>query len=386
MKKRVLLVDTNFSSVPIYEYLTNRGFEVAVCGGNPLDVMAKSMKDYICIDYSDRKKMRELVNSNRFDYIVPGCNDVSYRVCSEICDVGRFVGLDTPETTDTINNKGLFRDFAKRCGIPVPRATSTSQSPQRWPVIVKPVDAYSGRGITVVAHDNTDSLPDAVRFAESVSQTGTCVVEEYVEGQLLSHSAFYENGRIVFDFVVEEHGSAYPFAVDTSRVDFEFPRETLRAIRETVLTIAAKLDLVDGLIHSQFIKGNEECSLIEITRRCPGDLYSYLIEGSTGFPYVEAYTKPYLGESVSSVEWTPATRLLFRHTLSSASEGNFGSVSFRVPIEIERCVPLASSGDKIGIGPNGRIAVMFIRANSADEFSRLYLTALQRELYTIVLT
>ena len=52
---------------------------------------------------------------------------------------------------------------------------------------------------------------------------------------------------------------------------------------------------MDGLIHTQFISDNNTFSLIEVTRRCPGDLYSKLIQMSTGINYSELYSMPFMG-------------------------------------------------------------------------------------------
>jgi len=58
---KVLLVDTNFSSAPIYNDLVQSGCEVFVVGGNPEDFLAKSTKNYINLDYSNVDRIREVM-------------------------------------------------------------------------------------------------------------------------------------------------------------------------------------------------------------------------------------------------------------------------------------------------------------------------------------
>ena len=50
---KVLLVDTNFASAPIYSVLKESGYKVDVIGSNPNDALAKSAEQYWNIDYSD---------------------------------------------------------------------------------------------------------------------------------------------------------------------------------------------------------------------------------------------------------------------------------------------------------------------------------------------
>lgn len=56
--------------------------------------------------------------------------------------------------------------------------------------------------------------------ARNYSLSKKCLVEEYIVGNLYSHTAFISGGKIIHDFVVAEYGSANEFVVDTSYVDF----------------------------------------------------------------------------------------------------------------------------------------------------------------------
>lgn len=381
--KKVLLVDTSFSSAPIHDCLVQEGFEVFVCGGNPADFLARVSANYINMDYSNVAETRALVDSLGIDYVVPGCNDRSYQVCAALNSAGRFPGLDGCGVTETISNKRQFREFAARTGLPVPCVISCGQVGDAWPVIVKPVDAYSGRGVSIVSQAERGILPAAIQQAEAYSRSRTCIIEEYVEGQLYSHSAFISNGVIQIDFVVEEHGTANPFVVDTSRVIYDFPDDMLARIRENVSAMVTQLGLVDGLLHTQFVRNGDAYWLIEVTRRCPGDLYSQLIESSTGFCYAEAYIKPFTGQAPVLGDQELAQHFVMRHTVSQSTEIVLGALHFNMPVQIEKLVPLSLAGDTIKASPFGRIALLFARSRSEEEFSELFEATLGRALYSI---
>lgn len=61
--RQVLLVDTNFSAWPLYEFLVKAGYKVTVVGGNPYDTLAKCVDDYVNLDYSDIERMRQLIGN-----------------------------------------------------------------------------------------------------------------------------------------------------------------------------------------------------------------------------------------------------------------------------------------------------------------------------------
>lgn len=378
----VLLVDTNFSSGPIYQYLIKAGCAVTVVGGNPGDALAKCADDYVNIDYSDLDKTRQLISDRKIDYLVPGCNDRSYMVCSEINHDGRFPGIDIFDTADVINNKERFRAFAVAHGLPAPRVLTKNEIGSRWPVIVKPVDAFSGRGVAIVREGNKFELESALTNARDASRTGVCIVEDYVEGQLYSHSAFIQKGCIIADRLVEEHGTANPFVVDTSRVVSDFPQSMLDDIRDSVSLLANKLDFQDGLVHTQFISNGTSYWLIEVTRRCPGDLYSQLIELSTGLNYAENYARPFIGQSFEMQD-PGLMKLVLRHTLTQSSGYVLGSIEFNMPLMIRKWVPIGMTGDRLRASPYGRTGILFAESLDSRGFDCIWKAALSRRLYSI---
>lgn len=381
--KKVLLVDTNVSASPIYRYLIGTGAEVFVVGGNPNDYLARTAKNYVNLDYSNVEALTEMVDRLGIDYLVPGCNDRSYQACAEVNRRRAYFGIDTTEATEVINNKERFRRFAADAGIPVPKVFPNDRVETEGLVIVKPVDAFSGRGTSVVSGEDRKALDAAISAAESFSRSSTCIVEEYISGRLYSHSAFISDNDIVADFIVEEHGTANPFVVDTSRVDYEFPQDMRRSIRGVVTKMTKRLALQDGLIHTQFLVDRGLFWLVEVTRRCPGDLYSQLIEFSTGFPYGEAYARPFMGQAPIEASRATQRNWITRHTVSLPYEQHFESIEFKIPMRIIKWVPLAVAGDLIRPSPFSRIGLLFAESVNREDQDRLFLQALRREIYEI---
>lgn len=380
---RTLLVDTNCSALPIYEALIARGHDVTVIGRNPREYLASVSKRYLQADYSDVDALSRIVAEERFDWIVPGCNDRSYLSCAAVNAVHGYPGVDPLEVFDTLNRKDRFRAFATQLGIPVPRVYSLGENDIQWPLIVKPVDAFSGRGVTRIDHGDASKLGAAIAEARAISPSQSAIIEQFVEGQLYSHSAFLQDGKIHTDFIVVEYGTANPFAVDTSWVTQCFPRSLLDPIRDDIARLARALGLNSGIIHTQFIANGDCYWLIEVTRRCPGDLYALLIEFSTGFRYGDAYTAPFIGERLVS-HTHPAPRPVLRHTISGLREDVFRGLRFRDRIDIRLFVPLATVGERLGAGAYGRMGIIFLEAEDGSALEALARRTLQRDLYTLI--
>jgi len=383
MKKKILLLDTNFSAKPIYDYLVKTGAEVYVVGGRPHDALAKSVENYINLDYSNISEVKSLIKSLRIDFLVPGGNDFSYKVCSEINSDIPFYNIDTVEVNEIINSKEKFREFSTDLSLHVPHIVEPDKVNDFLPVIIKPVDAYSGHGMAVIHKSDRNKIENAVKLAKKLSKSKRYLIEEFVQGQLYSHSAFIIDGEIMIDFIVEEHCVVNPYVVDTSRVVFNFDKKILKQIRADITSLAKKLDLADGLVHTQFICNGSFFWIIEVTRRCPGDLYSMLIEYSTGFPYAEYYARPFLNQEVDFSEIKLNEKFIIRHTITQSNESYFCSLNFNLPICIEKLVPLTLSGDKVKGSPFSRIGLIFLSTKTEKEMDDLFQKIINRELYLI---
>ncbi|HVK99967.1 MAG TPA: ATP-grasp domain-containing protein [Dongiaceae bacterium] len=375
-------MDTNLAAWPVHQSLVEQGHEVFVVGGNPQDYLAAASPHYIQQDYADRARMCALIEELKIDHLVPGCNDFSYSVCADLNEKIGFKGIDTVVTTELINNKEQFRRFAQNNRIPVPALIPVEQALDALPVIVKPVDAYSGRGVTVVREKNASVLNEAVSTAQSQSRSGRYLVEQYVEGQLLSHSAFLRDKRILLDFFVEEECVASPFAVDTSRVVTTVSAKVMQSVRSAIERMADLLQLEDGLFHTQFIMQGESVWIVEITRRCPGDLYSLLIEYSTGYHYARMYATPFLGAPLA-VMGEPENRFIVRHTITVPQETRFTAVAFNRAVALAGYFSLARSGELMGKAPYGRIGILFAESSTEVDFLAIYDDLTRRRLYVI---
>lgn len=391
---KVLLVDTNFSSRPIFDAITQMGHEVHVVGGNPADCLARTCQRYWPINYADTAALEKLVASERFDYLVPGCTDRSYTSCA-IVSQGRFPGIAPVEVDEALNHKDRFRALGLRLGLPVPRlqwqdsanTADTAGAPAvnalRWPLVVKPVDAFSGKGVTILLEADPVALAQAVASARATSARGQCLVEDYVRGQLHSHSAFLQDGRVIQDVFVEEHGTANPFVVDTSRVLPTVPTILRAQLRQAIATLAKALALGDGLVHTQFILDGTQPWLIEITRRCPGDLYSQLVSLSGDSAYVQRYVCPFLGLPITPTAPHPYVPIM-RHTVTVPTAQGFDHLHFRQAVHLRRWVPLALTGDRLQPSPASRIGILFAQASDEAQLAQLYATTLARQLYNVV--
>jgi biotin carboxylase len=332
------------------------------------------------MDYADTVRLAAMVKQKGFQALVPGCTDVSYAACAKV-SCGRFPGLEQPEVVECLQRKDHFRSLATSLQLQVPPAWDPDGRRTPLEVMFKPVDSFSGKGMTLLQRPKAGEIRAAIRKARQASPAGKFVAEHFVRGRLHSHSAFIRGGRITADFFVQEDCVAHAFAVDLSRMAHQVPARIKRRLRQNISRLVRALALTDGLLHTQFILQGDRYWLIEVTRRCPGDLYSLLVEYSTGFPYAAAYVAPFLG---AKTPWLKREnkQFIIRHTACPRiRQQDFWGFRFRREINLMHLIPLAKPGECLPPGPSGRAALMFLATHSQRAQDQLYEELLHGKLY-----
>lgn len=373
LNKSALLVGSSYSAAPLLFALKKRGLHVAVCGNQKDDPCHQYADASFYFDYSHKEELLDLVRRNSFDFLVPSCNDFAYLSCSWVAHNCRFSGYDDWDTALTLHTKDRFRNFCSKENIPAParqvpvssEGGDASLAAISYPVLVKPVDSFSGRGTTKVSVQS--ELAAALGAAREASRTGETVIEEFVEGTLHSHSAFIQDRSIAWDGFVDEYCTVYPYQVNCSNHPSRLSTSIKDGVRHAMLRVARSAALADGLLHTQFIASESRFWIVETMRRCPGDLYGRLIEEATGLNYTDMYVAKFLGEMYPDpLRRFETERFIGRHTVSVSQSMISSGPSFKVGTRRISFVPLKMSGDRLDPAPFDKMGIAFFEFENAD--------------------
>lgn len=368
--KKVLLVGSSFSAAPIFFALKKYGYHVSVCGNNRADPCHQYADASYFLDYSQPDVLLELVKSHNFDYIVPSCNDYSYMSSAYVASKLKFPGFDELSVSKTIHTKNTFRKLTAELNIPSPhykniyKKENHDYSDLAFPILVKPTDSFSGKGMMKVL--SPEMLSEAVSNAQQTSRSGEVVLEEFKNGSLHSHSAWLKNGSVDIDFFVDEYCTVYPYQVNCSNHPSILSQNIKENIRTSINHIAQTLCLTDGLIHTQFMVSGSEFWIIETMRRCPGDLYGTLIKKSTGFDYIDFYIRPFIDKSLPSYQQDVQCKPYGRHTISSAKSLVYFSFSYTFFAKQVDVIQLKGSGEFLDKAPFDKLGILFAEFNDNE--------------------
>ena len=375
---RVLLLDASFAARPIHDWLVGAGYEVWTIGNRSGDVLARRDPGrHILADYSDAQAVQGHVDRLGIHHVVPGCTDISIETAQRLSVPG--TRMDTPETYRQLADKTAFRDLCCELDLPAPRRVAPDAFPMPGRFIAKPTDSFSGRGISVFDGGDVERAARALALARSESRSDTALLETYAEGQLHSYSCFLERQAVTDGVIVREDGSVTPWAVDTSYVVTDFPRAGLDILDDVLGRLARHLGLVDGLLHVQFIWDGSTPWLIELCRRCPGDLYPWLVQLSTGSPHAARYASYFVGQTVPRAPHRH--RNILRHTVT-AGHSSYDGIWFGAPAPLVEYHALAVPGREVPPAERiDRVALVFLEYPSAAALAEQHGIFLKRGAY-----
>lgn len=205
MKKLMILGGSRYA-VPVIEAVHKLGLYVITCDYLPDNIAHKYSDEYCDVSIIDKEKTLEAAKKLHIDGIVSFACDPGVTTAAYIAEKMGLPFQGSYESTEILQDKGLFRDFLTKHGFNVPHAKryTDKKAPFNdidfftWPVIVKPVDSAGSKGVTKV--DSPDKLADAIETAVGGSHNGAYIIEDFLtfKGYHSSADPFTVDGELKF--------------------------------------------------------------------------------------------------------------------------------------------------------------------------------------------
>ena len=188
--KKMLMLGTSYGTMLMLEYARSIGVYTIVTDYNePENSPGKLVSDeYWMINTGDLDTLEKKCREEGVNAVVCGISEFNLEMCMELC---RRLGLQcycTPEAWHYSRDKVDFKALCKKLGAPLATDYYLSDPPTReeldqikYPVVVKPVDLSSNRGISYVY--NEEELLAAIDYALGMSKSRKLVVERMLKGE-----------------------------------------------------------------------------------------------------------------------------------------------------------------------------------------------------------
>lgn len=294
---KLMILGTNEYQNPLIIHAKELGFETHVYGWPVGEIGEKTADYYHPIDVMNYDVMWEECQK------LQPCGVVS--ICSEVCMhpvnyLLRKMGMPcNSEWTEMVStDKYLMRMAMKEAGLDGPKFMLIKENmtindilteikDYQFPLIVKPVDLSSSRGVCKI--DNRDCLQESVFYAMNWSEKKEVILEEFIEGQEYSGESIAYKGEYKLLAVTEKHTTGAPHFVETGhRQPANLSTEMHKIVEETLYKAFAALKIEYGAIHPEFrITPDGRVLFMEIATRMGGDcIGTDLTPLSTGYDFM----------------------------------------------------------------------------------------------------
>lgn len=283
--KKILILGGTAPCVHVTRFAMEMGAYVYVADEKTEKGPAKQIADEaVVISTNDYNTLLSFIREKKIDGVLTGPGE--FNIVNAMI-VSKMAGLPfycNKEQWDICQDKRHFKDFCKQYGLPgVPEySVDDVLSNKDFPVIVKPVDGCSSRGINICR--NQEQYAKAKEAALSASKAGKILVEKYVENGGITIDAKY----VVVDgrFHLEAIGDRHVLNGGLITAISFYPSKYIDAFVEQVDPYVEKaftaIGLKNGAFFFQAIPDGDRIYIYEMGLRVSGGMIYNMTEATSG--------------------------------------------------------------------------------------------------------
>lgn len=299
---KALILAGGIPQIELIKQLKSRGVTTVLADGSPNAVARPYADAFYEVNIFNVSAVRDIAVSEKVDFVLTVCAD---QVLLVVAQVSEMLGLPCYIdyiTAQNVSDKIRMKQIFKKMGVPTTDYVETESfdldiiSKLRYPLVVKPVDAYSSKGVR-----KAESLEELRRFyaeAAQISRSGGVIVEEFFEGEELSVDAFVVDGKAKVLAVTnsDKVNSNDRFVIFRGW----YPATVSEDVRKKIENVAQKIADGFGLVNSplliQLLTRDNKISVLEFCARTGGNMKWLLIKYSCGVDVITATIDITLGK------------------------------------------------------------------------------------------
>ena len=305
---KALVLCGGVPQIELIKQLKSRGVTTILADMNE-NVGARPYADkFYPVSVLDVEAVRKVAIDEKVDFLITVCADQVLEVVAKIAqDLGLPWYIDA-ETAENVSKKSFMKKIFWENGVPTTKYVIMGELDEEkiahleYPIIVKPVDAYSSRGVRKVT--NIEELREAFDVAVNISRTKTAIVEEFAEGDEVTVDVYVEEGKahVLCLSNIYKIGEDGKFIINRSRIPADVSADIADQIADTAQKIATAFGLKNNPMLIQLITDGKKINVVEFCARTGGGIKFLMIKKISGFDVVKAVVdltmgeKPHVGE------------------------------------------------------------------------------------------
>ncbi len=281
-KKNALVVAGGPWQVPIIRFLQKKNYCVFVADPYSASPGVLVADGHIRADVRDVQSIMKLMVGRKFELVTGDQSDIAVETVAILASHLNLRG-NKVDAVKKFTNKFLSRQFAREQKIPVPEFYQTFNTEEvrkaiaenGLPVIIKPVDSQSSRGVLKVDQGNVGKLEELVSLTFKETRENYILTEEFFEGVELTMEGICSNGKHKTLAISSKKHFRMGIASD-----LQYPAELPEQVEAELVRCNDKYvdnsGLDFGITHAEYLyhAGTNKIGLVEIACRGGGSLIS----------------------------------------------------------------------------------------------------------------
>lgn len=309
--KKLLILGGISHMIDVVETAKGMGVYTIVCDYAP-ESPAKRIAD-VAYDVSttDIDALYQIAIKERIDGVFAGFEDLNTWNALKLCQRLGLPFYASEEQLLLTSNKRNFKQFCRLMDVPVVPEFKLEKkedidmlAPEDFPLIVKPVDSYGSRGITIV--NDSAELEDAYDKARSFSKTHSFIVEKFYSGAGVEFYYTVINGVPYLSAMTDRYVINQGLGVPPLPTATIYPAKDMNIIYDKydskIKDMIVKMGVKNGLLLFQAVRDADNIYIYEMAFRLTGEKHYQIVEREVGTDLLQFMIKLSLNEDVSSIK------------------------------------------------------------------------------------
>ncbi len=305
MQKKLLILGSDYGTIDIVREAHKMGLYVIVADLMETSPTKEAADEAWLVSTTDTNLLEEKCKSNGVNGVITGASDFNIRQSRILCKrLGFPVYCESDNAWEVSTNKRMFKDLCKAIGAPVAQDYMLTDKLKKeelekvkYPVVVKPVDKSGNRGMSYCY--NEKELIEAYKYARSVSDNSTIIVERELHGPEFAVNYVLADGKIHLLFFSSEHNQPGELdnlysVIDTTS---EHLKQYIEEINDKVIEVFKKAGCREGVAWVETIRDTDgHFYLLEMGYRLGGEVVNVPYEKVCNFNTIRFLIEIALGQ------------------------------------------------------------------------------------------
>ena len=290
--KKLLILGANPETIPLVETANALGVKTLVTSNLPDDAAKKSAYKAFDVDGLDTPGLIALANREKVDGVLVGVADILVPVYCKVCEALNLPCYATQDIVNVFSYKDIFKATCERYGIHgIPDFfLDETLDPKdiariQFPVMIKPVDGYSGLGMTVCSQPS--ELEAAVQKALRFSRCKRFVTEKYMQCEDVGMYYTFKDGYCSASCIYDRYTTSEQPGLSRVCLGGTYPskhlEEYLTRMHPNVVRMFQDIGIRNGVLMLTGFYENGEFYVYDTGFRLQGEAPHLLMKAIHGF-------------------------------------------------------------------------------------------------------